>query len=163
MNAFIAYLSQLTILHPRVIILGDFNIDVAKTINFNKLLHTFDLRQHVLTPTCITSASSSLIDHIYTSTDEVSFSGAFNLNIANHIATYCGIGNVYQHSDDNKQHLVIQFRSFRSLNVAALLSDLRSHIMSLDDLYNVACTAANFIERFCNIWNQHAPIRARRV
>ena len=64
-NTFCIYLSQLTILSPNVLLLGDFNSDLLVLSDFSdEILHSFDLQQIVKTPTRITESTATLLNPI---------------------------------------------------------------------------------------------------
>lgn len=59
------YLSDFLQTNRELIILGDFNIDLLLDDKYLQFLNVdFSLNQLIETPTCVTSSSATLIDHI---------------------------------------------------------------------------------------------------
>ena len=93
LNVFYAALSQLTVIHGSVDLLGDFNIDQLKSLEFSdELQQSWDFKQFVHLATCITSSSSKLIDHLNAiSSVDVCSSGMSYLQLPAQLNAYATI------------------------------------------------------------------------
>ena len=152
MNASFAYLSQLLLLHTNVMLLGDFNIGLLKSTNFNaELRHSFDLNQFNRSPNRVTADSATLLDHVYTSMTNVSAAGAFDMNISDHVVVYFCLDTGAAKTFGDQRHLTNKIRSFKQ----SLLTDLRTLAKSF--VSNTSPTnllASEITTSFCNIWDQ---------
>ena len=166
LKAFAAYVSQIFILCPRIIVLGDFNEDLLKSTDFSsELVLNFGLDQHIKTATRVTLTMATLTDHIYSTNIDVTHAGTINLHIADHYAVYYAIKSSSAiGTAASDQHFINQFRSFKQLNVAALQEDMHELSKSLSSSTStVNALAADFSSRYCNIWDQHAPLKSCRI
>ena len=90
--------------------------------------------------------------------------GVFSMNIADHCAVYCCLGGNRDKASGEGRHVTQQFRCFKKLDTQALQSNLRGIMEShVSNLQAVNSFADEFTMRFCNIWNQYAPLMSRRV
>ena len=77
-----------------IYILGDFNIDVSKNDHrnvgehFMSLMNTFNFVSLILSPTRITSTTSSLIDNIFTNNYVTHSSGTISSDIFDHLPDF---------------------------------------------------------------------------
>ena len=157
-NAFYTYLSQLTILSPKVLLLGDFNSDLLVPSDFSdEIMRSFDLQQIVKMLTRITESTVTLLDHTYVLKNLPVCAGTINLHIADHYAIYCCILTSEYCINTNYQHLVVQHRSFKKVNTTLLVTDLMSLASTFTiEPIHVSTAAANFINRFCDTWNHRS-------
>ena len=167
-NAFYTQLSQLTILRPKVLLLGDFNSDLLVSSDFSdEILRSFDLQQLVKTPTRITEFTATLLDHIYVPKNLAIYAGTTNLYIADHYATYCCIHASEHCTSTNYQHLVVQHRSCkiaRSITVKKTRLVKCSFFMKLAIHRTKAfwrnvqyCTGIGKIKQFVHLWPRSTP------
>src|SRR6266404_5372524 len=86
----------------KLILLGDFNIDLNCTnnnvINYLSLLNSFNLNQLIKIPTRFTKCSSTLIDHMFTNIDDFFInSGTITTSIADHLPIFLVCNNLKSH------------------------------------------------------------------
>ena len=153
MNEFFAYLSQLSVLHSRIVIASDFNVDLLTLMDlYDELQKSFGLIQLIRSPTRVNPTSATLIDHIYLLFGNIMHAGIFNMNIVDHYAVYCCLDGNRDKASGEGRHVTQQFRCFKKLDTQALLSDLRgiveSHVSNLQDVNSFA---DEFTTRFCNV------------
>ena len=89
-----------------IIMVGDFNIDLAKSsMNTNTLIETtlgFQLIQQVTLPTRVTSNSSTLIDHVYTKSKRTLKTDVVLTTISDHYATLTSFNDLLVKRKDIK-------------------------------------------------------------
>jgi hypothetical protein len=161
-----ALLNWLTLQKHQSIVLGDFNVDLLLQPDFaSEILLSFNIKQHISVPTRITSHSSTLIDHIYSTSDDMIYdAGACELHVSDHKAIYCHIKSDFQQRNSTAQLRVIEYRQFKRLNVDNLLKDLASAPWSIVNVMDdVNDKLQTFVDLFTEIWNAHAPLVKRRV
>lgn len=96
LDKFESVLVQITHKHTgRIVILGDFNIDLAwDTHNdYTLLLESFSLHNIIREPTRITSTSSTLIDHALCNIDSGVCAGVYSDPIADHLPIFVVLQN----------------------------------------------------------------------
>lgn len=75
--------------------MGDFNInyleDSTPKRELKNLEKEFNLKQRIDKPTRYTKKSKTLIDHIYTSCNNVSVAGVLDCHMSDHLPTYVTI------------------------------------------------------------------------
>ena len=115
-------------MHRSIVSLGDFNMDLLKSLEFSdELQQSYDFKQFVYSATRITSSSSTLNDHLYaTSSVDVCFSGTSNLHITEYLAIFCCINYLYSSMHVQQCHRILCNRSCKGLNRELLFSDLSS-------------------------------------
>ena len=108
-----------------IILMGDFNINYLNCSN-KKWLHLvelFDLKQMITTPTRITQTTSSIIDHLYTSTSEhISESFVPHYSISDHFPI-CFTRKI-NYKIKRSAHINTNYRCFKDLNEELFLADL---------------------------------------
>ncbi|MEW8545919.1 MAG: endonuclease/exonuclease/phosphatase family protein, partial [Candidatus Thiodiazotropha sp.] len=148
-----------------LILMGDFNINFISCTNrkWLHLMELFDLSQLVSDPTRITQASSSIIDHVYTSNTE---------NITECFVPYFSISDHFPVCFTRKinckvsksEHITTTFRCFKQFDETLFLTDLSNDL----DTFKVGqCSIEEDFESLYTIilqqLDKHAPIRTKRV
>ena len=65
LNVFYAVISQLSVVYHSIVMLGNFNFDFLKSSEFcDDMYQSWNLKQLICSPTCLTNSTSILIDHI---------------------------------------------------------------------------------------------------
>lgn len=151
-----------------VYIMGDINIDFKnnelQNSTWKHTIELHDLHQLIETPTRITARSETLIDHLYASnTDLVTDITVPEVAISDHYPicfTRCTSKNQFK----RHTHKTIQYRCYTKFNEELFHRDL-SHAMDSFDVYldNTNSNFENWSSRFMQIFNQHAPLRTKRV
>jgi len=102
----------------KLILLGDFNIDLNCTnnnvINYLSLLNSYNLNQLINIPTRFTKRSSTLIDHMFTNIDDFFInSGTITTSIADHLPIFLVCNNLKSHftksNFQSKKFLIITY------------------------------------------------------
>ena len=88
-------------------IVGDFNINLLSSessANFLNLISSYCFKPHISTLTRLSNASNyvSLIDNIFSNTNNESFSGTINYDISDHLPIdYCAYNNSNNNNSEN--------------------------------------------------------------
>ncbi|XP_033096710.1 GATA zinc finger domain-containing protein 15-like, partial [Anneissia japonica] len=130
-NSDAEYLNQLdtvfqnfTSMYEDVVILGDFNLDITKKTNKQKISNLAkhsNLHQLIKDYTRITNISKTIIDLIYVSNLNNSTAGVKSLGISDHSLTYL-IRNTIKIKIPPK---IIKVRSFKNFNENEYINDLK--------------------------------------
>ncbi|MEW8547446.1 MAG: hypothetical protein AB2693_28400, partial [Candidatus Thiodiazotropha sp.] len=110
-----------------------------------------------------TSCSSTLIDHIYTTTEEnLTQINVCKISLSDHYAVF---GNRKLNSFTRKHsHKTITYRSFRHFDESAFKNDLRQVPWEiLNDLNDVNEILEVWNSLFLEVVNKHAPLKQHRV
>jgi hypothetical protein len=150
-----------------VFILGDMNLDYLKPKEINVIwkdgiVPTYNLKQLVNVPTRVTSESSTLIDHIYSSKDSlISELYVPEIALSDHYPVCCTIKT--KSTSAGKGHKNIRYRSDRNFDMNLFLHDLNEIDWSLCNDNNVNKAISHFNINFLNVIKQHAPEKMKRV
>ena len=148
------------------ILMGDFNkklLNVDTNIEWGNFTTSLGLTQLIDEPTRVTTESQTLIDLIYTNTEENIQSVAVN-NIC--LSDHFGVFRTRKsHSIVGKKtHQVIKYRSFKHFDELKFLRDLSrvpweiiQNFDKVDDILLVWCAL------FLEILDKHAPIKSHRI
>ena len=128
--------------------------------NFTTSLGFSQLVKHL---TRVTDTSSSLVDHIYTNSEEnISKVHVSKLTISDHFEIF---GNRKLNSNVRKnKHNIITYRSFKNFDDVSFknyLSEVSWEIVTAFDNINEMVDVRNSL--FLEIFNKHAPIKTHRV
>lgn len=149
-----------------LIILGDFNINycIRSGSLFDKyehILQMFAFKQLIDTPTRVTSACSSILDHIICNfKNKISQSGTVSVGLSDHFLTYCtrkiSKGQI-------RHHNTIKLRSMKNFTKEKLLSAI-----DIADWSGVFCSDVDrawceFKNVFSSIIDQISPIKEVRL
>ena len=153
----------------RLIICGDFNIDMnspsnPKTKQLTTVYETYQLKQHIKKPTRVDprSGRASIIDHIWATEEAPSIirSGTF-IGLSDHFATYAIINAIKQPIPDEK----IQFRSFKNYKQEQYQEDLKMKIEENKNLHeyvsakDVNGATDELIKTLREVIDAHAPTK----
>ena len=142
-----------------VVLLGDFNIDMQKSIPaWDSTVSLFSLDQMITSPTRITPHSSMLIDHIYTSEHIVSNILVPATEISYHFPVCCTL------SVKTVKPVLNVHRCFKQFDERAFLMDL--HVIPFENVYNFSdsnVALSHWIDLFHDVINKHAPLKKKRV
>ena len=109
-----------------MLILGDFNKDLLNTNHNRDWLDTMTslgLTQLVNSPTRVTSTTSTLIDHIYTSNEEnILDTHVSQIGLSDHYAIFCC--RKINFSLKSSSHKSIKYRSFKCVLTRSVSSSL---------------------------------------
>ena len=157
----------------KVILLGDFNIDLLPTaVEKTSWINTFQsyyLNQLIDEPTRITSHSKTLLDHIYVSEDvNVSKSGLLSWAISDHNPIYITINKsnyVTNHDKLKNKHKTIRYRKLADVDINTLgpcILDTLNFIDNSKDT-NVNDLTSSWTCRVLSILDTHWPVRTKRI
>ena len=148
------------------ILLGDFNKDllhIETDREWGNFTTSLGLTQLVNEPTRVTNASKTLIDHIYTNTEEnIHRVHVERLCLSDHYAVFCNRksqSNISKHS-----HQIITYRSFKNFEENRFINDLNSvpwetmeYFDKVDDIVSIWSTI------LLEVLDRHAPIKHQRI
>lgn len=149
-----------------VLLLGDFNINMfSANPTWESTITLFGLKQLITSPTRVTSTSSTLIDHIYTTNkNRVLGTDVPQVGISDHYPVCCNWALKSDKPIRKHQHTTIKYRSLKHFNNEAFLFDLS--LVSFDDVYQ-HCepngALSEWYRLFLSVLDKHAPIREKRV
>ena len=147
-------------------LLGDFNKDlltVETDREWGNFTSSLRLTQLVNEPTRVANASQTIIDHIYTCTEEnIQRVHVERLCLSDHYAVFC---NRKTQSNISKNiHQTITFRSFKNFEENRFLNDLNSvpweiieQFDEVDDMVSIWSTL------LLEVLDRHAPIKSHRI
>jgi hypothetical protein len=150
-----------------IILTGDFNIDLLKsnsnrdTTEFLDLLISLNLIPRITLPTRITPSTATLIDHIYSNTDQSkSLAGTLLTDFTDHFSNFIFC------DDTTCKHFRPKFVSFRVINDKTI-SNLNAALEreTWDNIYNTTdanLAYQNFLLKFSNMIETHLPIKKAR-
>ena len=148
-----------------IIILGDLNIDLLKTIpsRWTSILNSYNLTQIINQPTRITSASSTLIDHIYVSRLEfVHYSSVLNITLSNHL----GIGLCWKQSVkpcSQTNHTTVKYRKKVPGNGIVIQQSLSSALEQVSQVTDVDDQIYLFNDALHNFEKSTSKLVTQRV
>ena len=160
---------ELSVVQATGLIMGDVIIDFQACSN-NKwlnLVQLFDLTQlHVVTkPTRNTPHSSTLIDHVYTTTPEkISEFYVPSYSISDHIPVCFSRKTDYKISKNER--ITTTYRSFKNFNETQFMQDLATDMGPFSDILvdsdiNEACST--WIKTIQHQLDHHGPVKSRIV
>ena len=113
-------LNNISNFNKPVFLAGDFNFNLLKqndhpdTDKFLSILHSHYLLPLITSPTRISSHSATLIDNIFTNTNEIQiFSGNISTSISDHLPQFAFVSDFFQQNANNEKNLWKRdFRNF---------------------------------------------------
>ena len=149
------------------ILLGDFNKDLLNVDTereWGNFTTSLGLTQIVNEPTRVTNTSQTLIDHIYTNTEEnIQHVHIERLCLRDHYGVFCN--QKYQSNNISKNsHHNITYRSFRNFEENRFLNDLYSVPWEIIEQFdNLDDTVSGWNALLLEVLDRHAPIRHHRI
>ena len=155
-----------------VILLGDTNCDftvkegIAMDSNSKHLTSIYELftfKQLITEPTRITTNSSSIIDHIATTSPRnIVKAGVIPISLSDHFLVFCVRkfeGGVI------KDHKTIKTRRIKNFNEQMFLNDVASinWLRALGQTDDINIVVSNWSNLFSSIIEKHAPVQKMRV
>ena len=148
------------------IILGDFNRNLLNDDidrNWGNFITSLGLTQLVSEPTRVTKDSATLIDHIYTNTEEnIQNVSVKKLCLSDHYSIFCN--RKCSSVTGKNTHQVITYRSFKNFDEVKFQEDLLTvpwEIIQNFDTVDDMVTAWNTL--FLETLNKHAPVKCHRI
>ena len=111
--------------------MGDFNIDLNSSTNskWSHLIQLFDLKQLITEPTRVTHTSSTLIDHVYTTTlATIVESFVSQLSLSDHFPV-CFTRKMNSKISKN-QHTTASHRCFKHFDEEIILNELNTDLQA---------------------------------
>ena len=159
--------------YNKVILLGDFNIDLLPTAvqktSWINTSQSYYLNQLIDEPTRITSHSKTLLDHIYVSEDvNLSKSGLLSWAISDHNPIYNTIKKsnyVTNHDKIKNKHKTISYRKLADADINTLGPCILYTLNFIDNSKdtNVNDLTSSWTRRVLSILDTHWPVRTKRI
>ena len=152
-----------------VVIIGDININYTREDRSNVLLNLIEnlngLTQLIHDYTRVTGRSSTIIDHIYTtSPGDHTNSGVCHITMSDHYLIHTVIRNCTPKLN-KQEHNEIRYRCFKNFDENAFITDITNSTV-FDDVKHINDVEQGwklFKDEFIKISNKHAPIRVSRL
>ena len=164
---FESYLLKLDKEDKESMIVGDTNCNLLpqtpdrNTEHLKFITETYQYIQLIDQPTRITTATRTLIDHIFTNKpDIITNHGVLHVGISDHSLIYA----IHKHNTTKTDPKVIEPCQFKNFDSDAFIDDIKEtpfHLASLLDDPNEMWL--DWKSLFLEIANKHAPIRKRKV
>lgn len=143
-------------------ILGDFNIDCFKyeahapTQIYVNMLFNNTFYPIIIKPTRITCHSATLIDHIFTNSQNFEMlSGICPIDISDHLPVFCFVTQIFQ-----KIKIFINMLDYNRFNIEKYLNDVRStNWQSLIDSEELNITTSNILDSITTMVDCHVPFK----
>ena len=148
------------------ILLGDFNKDLLNVDTEREwviLQPLLGLTQLVNEPTRVTNTSQTLINHIYTNTEEnIQRVHVERLCLSDHYGVFCNRKS--QSNISKNSHQIITYRSFRNFEENRFLNDLYSVPWEIIEQFdNLDDIVSSWNALLLDVLDRHAPIRHHRI
>ena len=145
-----------------VLLLGDFNIDLFKRNNaWSSTTALFGLVQLVPSATRVTSSTSTLIDHVYTTDVHlVHRTWVPEIGISDHFPILCSVQSKIKCK--KREHTYMSYRSFKNFNPKTFCYDLQqSPFHEVLNYTNPNYSLQHWYSLFLKVLNKHAPVRKK--
>ena len=148
------------------ILLGDFNkdvLDIDTEREWGNFTTSLGLTQLVNEPTRVTNTSQTLIDHIYTNTEEnIQRVHVERLCLSDHYGVFCNRKSQFNISKNS--HQIITYRSFRNFEENRFLNDLYSVPWEIIEQFdNLDDIVSSWNALLLEVLDRHVPIRHHRI
>lgn len=145
-----------------IVILGDFNVDMLpnniQSRNLSMFATAARVSQIIKSPTRISNATSTLIDHIYTDMNNISDTGTLNYNLTDHLPVFV----VKKKMRNSIKYKEILCRSYRNLDETQFRKDIESidffDIFTSNDPEIVYCHIYGIVEPYCPLRIMKIPL-----
>ena len=153
-------LESIAAMNYPILIIGDFNIDLSRnsaaSTEYHDIMSSFLLKQLIDQPTRVTETSATLIDHIWTSNEELVNYCTLLPGLSDHHICSAGM-KLYT---KNKKLDEFTTRSFRGLNKEHFHSDLQEVDWAfIDELEDINLIWEQWHSNFLQILDHHAPMK----
>lgn len=128
-----------------------------------KMISDYGLSQHIKLPTRVTNSSETIIDHLYSNTNE---------NICEIIVPKLGLSDHYpigftrrakNKSEKSDEHKCIAYRSFKTFCEDRFIEDLsKINFEAVETIDNPNSALDYFYEIVCTLFSKHAPVKQKR-
>lgn len=149
------------------VVCGDFNINLLKqpinanVSNYVDAIYSEGCNNIINKPTRITESSATLIDHMYTNvTNKVNSRGILTFEISDHLPTFCSLS-----VKPNKKQEKVVIRDMKNIDETKFLDDINNLVLETNEFimrkkdFNPDETFDQFLKRFSELVDQHAPLR----
>ena len=149
-------------------ILGDININIEGGTILNTtwkhVVELNDLQQLVTTPTRITAHSSTIIDHLYVSSqDKITETFVPNIAISDHFPI-CFTRSASKANCQRHTHTAIKYRCYKKFNEDDFLFDLSEALAFIEISNNDSSKKFKiWTSTFIDMFDKHAPMKSKRV
>ncbi|MCG8078589.1 MAG: hypothetical protein JAY75_20420 [Candidatus Thiodiazotropha taylori] len=149
-----------------ILILGDFNKDlsnISQTREWSNSMTSLGFTQLIHEPTRVTTSTSTLLDHVYTSNEEnISTAHVCQLGLSDHFAIFCN--RKINYCFKKNTHKSIKYRTFNNFDEHAFLNDLVTvPWFEIERLGNVDSMLEAWCSHFTRIVDKHAPVTTHRI
>ena len=159
---FVSLLEQLVPISGNLLFVGDFNFKLdsnnTDATKLHKLLESFNLKQHVATPThfrghtldlIITRSEDDLVDGIVVRDPPLS----------DHFAVHCTL----KLSKPPAEQHEIRYRKLRSVDMSALCKDLRDSIVLQENITDLPTLVDKYETELTRVLDIHSPEKKRTI
>ena len=160
---FASLLEQLVPTSGNLLIAGDFNFhlddsDNADATKFHNLLESFNLKQHVATPT---HSRGHTLDLIITRSEENLVDGIVvrDPTLSDHFAVHCTLKLSKPRADQHE----ITYRKLRSIDMSALCKDLRDSTVLQENITDLPMLVDKYETELTRMLDIHAPEKKRTI
>ena len=149
-----------------MILMGDFNknlLNEHRDIEWDNFVTSLGFNQLVCDPTRVTDTSSTLIDQIYTNSEEnIANVHVCKISISDHYAIF---GNRKQNNCiKSNTHQTITYRSFKNFGESRFISDMHDIPWETIEYFNDINEIVEIWNKmFLEIVNKHAPLKSHRI
>ena len=150
-----------------LILCGDFNLNLLQihsdnnSLNFYDSMASLSLLPVISQPTRITNNSQTLIDNIFTSNLQIFKSGAFIIDISDHLPIFCIYKDYFsrRYEQVRKKFRLVNEKSLDNLTVKVQSINLETCLLETD----VDRATSLFHDKLLTAYNDCCPIRSKLV
>ena len=162
MEEFSELLDLYTVPHEHFVIAGDFNIhfesDSSTAKQFKDLLHLYDLKQHILSPTHV---KGHTLDLVITSIHSIPLSdiSVAEIDLSHHYL----IGFKVKAEPNTHEQKLITYRSTRNVDLAKFTQDVEDQLNALPPTDDLATKVSNYNSAMTKIVDDHTCLKTRKM
>ena len=160
---FSSLLEELVTTPGKLLIVGDlnFHLDESKdceATKFSHLLDSFNLKQHVTTPT---HNRGHILDVIITRSDDDLVDNVMvrDPTLSDHLAVHCNL-KLKKPRAERKE---IKYRKLNSIDMKSLHNHLKEYTQSQDTVNDLSSLVENYESELTRIMDIHAPVKTRKI
>jgi len=160
---FVSLLEQLVPISGNLLIVGDFNFHLddsnnTDTTKLHSLLESFNLKQHVATPT---HSRGLTLDLIITRSEDDLVDGIVvrDPTLSDHFAVHCTL----KLSKPRAEQHEIRYRKLRSVDMSALCKDLGDSIVLQENITDLPTLVDKYETELTRVLDIHAPEKKQTI
>ena len=158
---FANFLTDVVLFKGDLLIVGDFNFPLnnkgcSDTRQFNNIIESYNLRQHVLAPT---HKLGNTLDLLLT---RASDSGVKHIEVKNHLLSdHFAVHFSLSISRPSRPIKTINYRNYKNIDIPAFKSDLKKLELQSTTLYDPDELAIAYNKVLSQILDKHAPLKRK--